>query len=203
MLKVGDKVKVRKDLGNIENRQVGIVEEMIEFQGRVVTIFSIADWSEVAYKIEEDEQDWYWTEEMFEKIEEKESNNMKELTFREVIANIKEGEVWESEMLEIYLDNKTSELVLKHKTNYFNCREIGIKKEKKFKLKRPQYTFQEAFKAFEEGKEIESCESERGFKSKDNDSVYILMEHEICDKVYNGFRLFSHDEVKGKWYIND
>ena len=95
MLKVGDKVKVRKDLGNIENRQVGIVEEMIEFQGRVVTIFSIADWSEVAYKIEEDEQDWYWTEEMFEKIEEKESNNMKELTFREVIANIKEDEIWE------------------------------------------------------------------------------------------------------------
>lgn len=70
-------------------------------------------------------------------------------------------------------------------------------------FKRPQYTFQEAFKAFEEGKEIESCESERGFKSKDNDSVCILMEHEICDRVYNGFRLFSHDEVKGKWYIND
>lgn len=205
MLKVGDKVKVREDLGNIENRQVGINEEMIEFQGKVVTIFSIADWNGVVYEIEEDEQDWYWTEEMFEKIEEKESNNMKELTFREVIANIKEGEVWESKMLEIYLDNKTSELVLKHKTNYFNCREIGIKKEKKFKLKRPQYTFQEAFKAFEEGKEIESCES--GFKFE----IYEI--YEDVTKVkregyktiyeYKMVKIFSTEEIKGKWYINN
>ncbi|AYR04337.1 hypothetical protein CPD1_058 [Clostridium phage CPD1] len=202
MLKVGDKVKVREDLGNIENRQVGINEEMIEFQGKVVTIFSIADWNGVVYEIEEDEQDWYWTEEMFEKIEEKESNNMKELTFREVIANIKEGEVWESKMLEIYLDNKTSELVLKHKTNYFNCREIGIKKEKKFKLKRPQYTFQEAFKAFEEGKEIESCES--GFKYEIyEDATKIKREGYKTIYEHKAVKIFSTEEIKGKWYIND
>lgn len=189
MLKVGDKVKVREDLGNIENRQVGINEEMIEFQGKVVTIFSIADWNGVVYEIEEDEQDWYWTEEMFEKIEEKENSNMKELTFREVIANIKEGEVWESEMFEIYLDNKTSELILKDKIGCFNCREIGIKKEKKFfKLKRPQYTFQEAFKAFEEGKEIESCES---------GDIYNATEEGVKNGIFYGY------EIQGKWYIND
>ena len=112
---------------------------------------------------------------------------IKEMTLNEILDSIFEGK------LEMEEFNKQFEAF---------CYEKGMEMLTK-QFKRPQYTFQEALKAFEEGKEIESCESERGFKSKDNDSVYILMEHEICDRVYNGFRLFSHDEVKGKWYIND
>lgn len=204
MLKVGDKVRVRGDLEKITTFVI-VREEMARLKGREVEISCVKEsWPDgiVRYGVKEDLGDWYWTEEMFEKIEEKESDNMKELTFREVIANIKEGEVWESEMLEIYLDNKTSELVLKHKTNYFNCREIGIKKEKKFKLKRPQYTFQEAFKAFEEGKEIESCES--GFKYEIyEDATKIKRKDYKTIYEYKAVKIFSTEEIKGKWYIND
>lgn len=204
MLKVGDKVRVREDLEKLTTFVI-VREEMARLKGREVEISCVKEnWLDgiVRYGIKEDLGEWYWTEEMFEKIEEKEGNNMKELTFREVIANIKEGEVWESETLEIYLDNKTSELVLKHKTNYFNCREIGIKKEKKFKLKRPQYTFQEAFEAFEEGKEIESCES--GFKFEIyEDATKIKREGYKTIYEYKAVKIFSTEEIKGKWYIND
>lgn len=204
MLKVGDKVRVREDLEKLTTFVI-VREEMARLKGREVEISWVKEnWLDgiVRYGVKEDLGDWCWTEEMFERIEEKEGNNMKELTFREVITNIKEGEVWESEMLEIYLDNKTSELFLKHKTNYFNCREIGIKKEKKFKLKRPQYTFQEAFKAFEEGKEIESCVTSYTFRKIDD---YI----EVWDKTEGERRylefdeMFSLEEIRNKWYIND
>lgn len=199
MLKVGDKVRVREDLivGSYYGGQMFCGSYMESLKGRIATIVEAYD---SFYDIDIDKEGWAWTEEMFEKIEEKESNNMKELTFREVIANIKEGEVWEGREYTITLLGNRIAINYNDGDEYNGVYPLI---EGTFKLKRPQYTFQEAFKAFEEGKEIESCESERGFKSKDNDSVYILMEHEICDRVYNGFRLFSHDEIKGKWYIND
>lgn len=202
MLKVGDKAKVREDLIYDRIGQPGVTDVMLGFRGKEMTIKEVIEDREY-YIFLEDKLEHYWTEEMFEKIEEKESNNMKELTFREVIANIKEGEVWESEMLEIYLDNKTSELILKNKIGCFNCREIGIKKEKKFfKLKRPQYTFQEAFEAFEKGKEIESCES--GFKFEIyEDATKIKREGYKTIYEYKAVKIFSTEEIKGKWYIND
>ena len=202
MLKVGDKVKVREDLivGSYYGEQMFCGGYMETLKGRIATIVEVYDC--LSYDIDIDEDGWMWTEEMFEIIEKEVSVNMKELTFREVIANIKEGEVWESEILEIYLDNKTSELVLKHKTNYFNCREIGIKKVVKFKLKRPQYTFQEAFKAFEEGKEIESCES--GFKYEIyEDATKIKRKDYKTIYEHKAVKIFSTEEIKGKWYIND
>ena len=55
-------------------------------------------------------------------------------------------------------------------------------------FKRPQYTFQEAFKAFEEGKEIESCESGDIYKGKEE---------------YRNPYLLSFGEIRGQWYIND
>lgn len=154
MLKVGDKVKVREDLGG-----------------------------------------WCWTEEMFEKIEEKENNNMKELTFREVIANIKEGEVWErvdGEYISNRIELKNGQLKQYNFWNgkmSFTLKEAGVIFDKTlYKLKRPQYTFQEAFKAFEEGKEIESCES---------GDIYNTTEEDVEYKLFYGY------EIQGKWYIND
>ena len=66
--KIGDKVRVRKDLSwkeryYMENSASGYMpnEEMVKRAGSVVTIKSI---SSTAYFIEED--GWYWTDEMFE-----------------------------------------------------------------------------------------------------------------------------------------
>ena len=61
--KVGDKVRVREDL--IAEKQYGkdfFVSEMNPFKGQIVTIKKIR---ENKYVIEEDHEDWHWTEEMF------------------------------------------------------------------------------------------------------------------------------------------
>lgn len=54
-----------------------------------------------------------------------------------------------------------------------------------FSIQRKKYSFAEAFKAYEEGKEIESCTNEN--------RCYKLNGRRLC--VYD-------DEIKGEWYIN-
>lgn len=202
MLKVGDKVRVREDL--IVNSNYGgemfCGGYMESLKGRIATIVEVYDC--LSYDIDIDEEGWMWTEEMFEIIEKEVSVNMKELTFREVIANIKEGEVWESEMVKIFIDSEEKDITILKKEGFFNCEAIGIKYDIVFKLKRPQYTFQEAFEAFEEGKEIESCES--GFKFEIyEDATKIKREGYKTIYEYKAVKIFSTEEIKGKWYIND
>ena len=61
--KVGDKVRVREDLiaGELYGKDI-FASEMISFKGQTVTIKKIQN---NKYLIEEDLEDWYWTEEMF------------------------------------------------------------------------------------------------------------------------------------------
>lgn len=64
--KVGDKVKVRSDL--VVGKSYGehaFVHDMIKFSGKIVTIESV--WRQ-GYRIEEDT--YWWTDEMFEPVEE-------------------------------------------------------------------------------------------------------------------------------------
>lgn len=113
---------------------------------------------------------------------------MKELTFIEVIANIKDGEIWENEkqrVARIYI-NKLGNVQLEgddidFAQNFSTCVDLNAK----YKLKRKKYSFTEAFKAYEEGKEIESCTNEN--------RCYKLNGRRLC--VYD-------DEIKGEWYIN-
>ena len=61
--KIGDKVRVREDL--VVDQWYGndvFTPEMSSFKGQVVTITKIR---ENKYVIEEDHEDWHWTEEMF------------------------------------------------------------------------------------------------------------------------------------------
>ena len=66
--KVGDKVKVREDLkiGKSYNKKT-FVDSMEKYKGQIVTIKVVYG---DRYRIEEDNQDWYWTDEMLEDIEE-------------------------------------------------------------------------------------------------------------------------------------
>lgn len=62
--KVGDKVRVRKDL--LKNQQLGVkyfAEDMTMFIGKIVTIKEVCDGF---YKIKEDKGFWHWTDGMFE-----------------------------------------------------------------------------------------------------------------------------------------
>ena len=67
--KVGDKVKIRRDLqvGKIYNG-VAVVEEMVELAGKTATIEWVNEdcYGDINYYLEEDKDGWYWTELMFD-----------------------------------------------------------------------------------------------------------------------------------------
>ena len=121
-----------------------------------------------------------------------------EKTFKEVIKDIKEKEIWENEnfILMLTFDKK---IRITHKEGFDNCVAIYIDINSKFKLKREEYTFTEAFKAYEEGKEIESLES--GDKYKGN-KVFLNLIGGWHD-FHNDNGMFSLKEIRGKWYINN
>lgn len=139
--------------------------------------------------------------------------NEMEKTFREVIADIKVGEVWENidkshwNLKEINcFDNdgrKGIRIVFKEETDYYTFTD---NENLKFKLKRKQYTFEEAFKAYEEGKEIESCEVLTGcYPSKykriaNEDAQWREGSYSWDKRKYIGIPFY---EVRGKWYINN
>lgn len=61
--KIGDKVRVRKDLKVGESYGVYFNEDMVKFIGEEVTI----DWvGSLGYRIKEDNLSWSWTDKMFE-----------------------------------------------------------------------------------------------------------------------------------------
>ncbi|MDB1935371.1 hypothetical protein PMY12_14945 [Clostridium tertium] len=140
----------------------------------------------------------YWEEEELELYKE----DKMEKTFKEVIANIKEGEVWDDGFLKIQMKRGTISIGSLNEEPFKNIIGFVINPCKKFKLQRKEYKFDEAFKAYEEGKEIESCE---GCKFKRCDKDVVLIIDFAGDKIKRGSceELFSIKEIRGKWYIND
>lgn len=131
----------------------------------------------------------------------KEENKM-EKTFREVIATIKEGEIWENEIYSISKD--ADGLSIKRLDKYIqkdikDTPYMYLYDKTLFELQRKQYSFDEAFKAYEEGKEIESCEN--GYKYLQNTFTYPGNEQWLCFR--NSEQMFTTDAIRGKWYIND
>lgn len=137
----------------------------------------------------------------FEEV--KENNNMKEITFKEVIASIKDGESYRA-IYEKGLGNRPTitrnqnriEIDFPLKTD---CYLFTI--DMLFELVRKTYTFEEAFKAFEEGKEIESCEGWK-FKKK-GDKVIVINHSGARFEESSTNALFSLKEMEGDWYINE
>ena len=89
---------------------------------------------------------------------------MKELTFKEVVANIKQGEVWESIYTKILLD-KFGDIEVVWEDERIR-KQYAFAKDTKYKLKREKVNFQEAFKSYEEGKEIESARTSTKYKEE-------------------------------------
>lgn len=139
----------------------------------------------------------WWDEKELKLYEE--VKEMKELTFKEVIANIKEGEVWESPNRTIIME-KGEEIVIKDKCSLLRSFAPSVK----YKLQRKEYTFDEAFKAYyEEGKEIENIVTKYKFK-KSNDGMIKITQRSGNITLTNESSVFvTIDEIRGKWYIND
>lgn len=117
---------------------------------------------------------------------------VKELTFKEVIANIKEGEVWVSNTAPIRFIRLRANGALD-----FNENE-GINLECKYILERKKYSFTEAFKAYEEGKEIESIHSGYRYKKVNGVDLYTRGGKEWYEEDD-----FEIDEIREEWYINE
>ena len=115
-------------------------------------------------------------------------NNM-EKTFREVIADIKEGEVWVNDTAPISFIKLRPGGILDFNKN------VGINLNVKYKLQRKEYTFEEAFKAYEEGKEIESCYSGGTYKLQNGGSD--------CFGGGQKKSTIAFSEIRGKWHINN
>lgn len=130
---------------------------------------------------------------------------VKELTLEEVIVKIKDGEVWEctrktARVKEIKKNGEGENSLIVFN---FGCltedTRASIQGTDTFKLKRKECTFEEAFKALEEGKEIESSETHERLKLKDGRLVYF----DSYDGKFNHADGIEYNEIKGKWYIND
>jgi hypothetical protein len=121
-------------------------------------------------------------------------DNMKK-TFREVIETIKEGEVWINEVSPISFIRLREDGVLD-----FNENE-GVNLYNTYTLKRKEYTFEEAFKAYEGGKEIESCEGPYRYKKQNGNDAYF---DTFTEAWWSGEPItISLQEIRGKWYINN
>lgn len=127
----------------------------------------------------------------------KEESKMKEKTFREVIADIKEGETW-IQKDKGYIVSKIANFGGNIVIELDGPRSVfGTKGT--YTLERKEYSFDEAFKAYEEGKEIESCEN--GYKYLQNTFTYPGNEQWLCFR--NSEQMFTTEAIRGKWYIND
>lgn len=134
---------------------------------------------------------------------------MKELKSLEVIANIEEGQAYKctrknarvKAIKRKIIDNKdVIEFLVDGKCGYSS---FAIEVDDTFTLHRKEYTFQEAFKAYEEGKEIESAFNGSKYKKRDGKDEWCRNSFETY--IYNniGFVGFSLNEIRGAWYIND
>lgn len=142
----------------------------------------------------------YWKEEELELY--KEDSIMQEKTFKEVIADIKEGQVWDDGFIKIEMISGTISIGSLNEKPFKNIIAFVINPCRKFKLKRKEYTFEEAFKAYEEGKEIESCEGCK-FKKINEDNLLIINFAKCNIERCESENIFSIKEIRGKWYINE
>lgn len=133
----------------------------------------------------------------------KEDKEMIEKTFREVIADIKEGEVWESHCKKI-IGFKDGDFEIRDNDGHKFGNAVSIRSANKYRLKRKECNFEEAFKAFEVGKEIESLASEIKYRRFDEKvSLFVVGKNEDFSGINNDNAIFSINEIRGKWYIND
>ena len=132
-----------------------------------------------------------------------------EKTFREVIRDIKEGEVWEctredARVKRIRLNGTIDDGTLVFDYGHMITEDrSAIRSTDKFKLQRKEYTFEEAFKAYEEFKEIEDYRGVKYKKIDGLDHYRLECETDFNTRSSEDDYWFSFDEIRGKWYIND
>lgn len=166
-------------------------------KGKVYDVIYIIDSEIQIYNDSGNKQTFYIGN--FEVI--KEENKMQEKTFREVIADIKEGEVWECRSK--YIKRFADGIQIYHKEKGKATPSMLMANNDKFKLQRKEVTFAEAFKAYEQGKGIESVVSNVQYQKELKDTVSIRPCYGEWFDANEKTLVFDYVEIKGKWYINN
>lgn len=138
----------------------------------------------------------------FEIVEE--DKEMLEKTFQEVIATIKEREIWVCEKINrkiIKADDGIIEIRGLNDEIFDNVVALLFSDEK-YKLQRKEFTFEEAFKAYEDGIKVESVFSGISYEKANSVSLDIVGEYSVTLENEKEL-MFSIGEIRGKWYINN
>lgn len=134
---------------------------------------------------------------------------VKELTLEEVIVKIKDGEVWEctrktARVKEIKKNGEGENSLIVFN---FGCltedTRASIQGTDTFKLKSKKYTFEEAFRAYEEGKEIECCYGGQKLKKENKKDYYFNYDKEEYVPLSFDEAFFDIATIRSEWYIND
>lgn len=121
-------------------------------------------------------------------------------TFREVLQNIKPGETWDC----INDCNIKSISYIDKSIRIEYCSSIicYVLDGAQFKLRKEEVEFEDAIKALKEGKTIESCETERMYKTRERgDEKIIFVNTQTSSTWLDLDIIFKQKEVFGKWYI--
>lgn len=180
------------------------------------TIYEVHNRNQFNYEVIDDSGRYiYFNKERFEEVNEEldfvkevveeclkekelREKNKTEKTFREVIADIKEGEVWECLGIKITKDSDSIQML------GFGKNTIFMDSSRIFNLQRKEYTFEEAYKKAKEGAEIQSLASNIKYKKYDENTM-MFKDKDMDDfaGISNDNAIFSVDEIQGKWYINN
>lgn len=134
-----------------------------------------------------------------------EVKEMNELTFKDVIENIKDGESYRA-IYEKGLGNRPTitrnqnsiEIDFPLKTDCYLFTGDML-----FELVRKAYTFEEAFRAYEEGKEIECCYGGQKLKKENEKDYYFNYDKEEYVPLSFDEAFFDIATIRSEWYIND
>lgn len=137
-------------------------------------------------------------------IEVEEDNKMQEKTFQEVIATIKEREIWVCEKFNRKIIKADDGIIEIRKINNETFDHISalLFSDEKYKLQRKEFTFEEAFKAYEDGIKVESVFSGISYEKANSVSLDIVGEYSVTLENEKEL-MFSIGEIRGKWYINN
>lgn len=132
----------------------------------------------------------------------KSTKNKTKKSFREVISDIEYDEIWVCKNSAFHNEVRIEKTTFGFKIYDENSKTIEWFSDVwEFELQRKEYSFEEAFKAYEDGKEIESFQYK--YKKIDNIDKYCLKVNDIWEVLINQEAFFTLDEIRNKWYIND
>ena len=86
--KVGDKVRIKKDLSIDKTYGITVVSSMEKYAGRIMTVSRITNFG---YRLKEDNEEWHWSEDTMEIVTKPTKEELLKMPLGTIIKTDKEG----------------------------------------------------------------------------------------------------------------